>query len=210
MNKQDFIDDLVSRHKPVKLFRAGQKLTQWLILTISLNFFSMYIVQGFRPDFFKQLVSYPRFLFEIVSGSLLCIFLLYFSIRILIPGVQLIKKHFIWLSICFSVFFATLLLSWWIPSPPESSLGMRAHCNFEVFVYGTVGFVITFFYFKNFDLGVSRFQMASISLGSGLVPALFMQMACMYSPSHALVAHYGPVFLIGILGFLFYYCIYDY
>ncbi|WP_158678829.1 hypothetical protein [Pseudoalteromonas sp. T1lg75] len=40
----------------------------------------------------------------------------------------------------------------------------------------------------------------SLSLASGMMPALYMQLACMYEPGHILLFHITPGLLVMVIG----------
>ena len=84
--------------------------------------------------------------------------------------------------------------------------GKRAHCVLEAYLYSTPPLIAGYLLiYKRFSLNAVR---AGVFLGisAGMLPALFMQISCMYDPRHILTHHLGPILIViigAILGMLF-------
>ena len=75
-------------------------------------------------------------------------------------------------------------------------LGKRGHCYLETIVYATPPLVVAVWWQrKHFSLAPAR-SAALAGLVAGGIPALYMQIACMYQPVHGLVFHLGPALLV--------------
>jgi hypothetical protein len=198
--KSKFIHQLVLDLKPKRQWSAFSRLVFWMFSIISICSFVMILYKPFRSNSLSDLFSYPRFLLEIVSAFCFSSFLVYSLFASLIPSFK-IKKSIVVLGLSSgSLFITTLLLSLFTHSPAVSKLGARPHCVEEVFVYGLVSILSFLLYLKHSDYLPSQFHFFTLGMGVGIIPASLMQLACMYDPIHALLFHYGPIILVGLLG----------
>ncbi len=159
-----------------------------------------------REGALEAMIRSPQFAFESYTGLISSALFCAIAFQESIPGIQ--KRWLVGLS------FVTLLL--WIacyiaglsfPAIEPSMTGKRAHCVLEAYIYSgpplIVGYLLIY---QRFPLNSIR---AGIFLGicSGILPALFMQIACMYEPEHILTHHIAPMSVIiltgAILGLLF-------
>lgn len=159
-----------------------------------------------RQNAIESLLTKPQFAFEsilgFISGALFCLI----AFRESIPGLS--QKWLIYLT----YFSAIVWISCYVagltfPALEPSLLGKRAHCVLEAYLYSTPpllsGYLIIY---RRFPLDTLR---AGVFLGisAGMLPALFMQISCMYDPQHILTHHLGPVLVVvvggAILGMIF-------
>lgn len=154
-----------------------------------------------RTGALNALIINPQFAFEsllgFISGALFCALAFQESI----PG-----QHRKWL-VHLSFFTALLWITCYIvgltfPAIDPSRIGKRAHCVLEAYLYSVppmaIGFLLIY---QRFPLHSKR---AGIFIGTsaGMLPALFMQISCMYDPLHILTHHLGPASVVIILGMI--------
>lgn len=152
-----------------------------------------------REGALESLISSPQFAFEssigLISGGLFCVIAFQESI----PGLR--HKWLIYLS----YFSAILWVSCYViglsfPALEPSMLGKRAHCVLEAYLYSIPPLIIGYFLiYRRYPLNSLR---AGIFLGisAGMLPALFMQVSCMYDPRHILTHHIGPATVAIVIG----------
>ncbi|NOR80680.1 MAG: DUF1109 family protein [Methyloprofundus sp.] len=199
-NRMDLIKGLSANVPPVRP-RNG------ISLPIILWFFSSWIyvialslyLGPLRGGALKALITSPQFAFEssigFISGALFCVIAFQESI----PGLR--HKWLIYLS----YFSAILWISCYIvglsfPALEPSMLGKRAHCVLEAYLYSVPPLIIGYFLiYRRYPLNSLR---AGIFLGisAGMLPALFMQISCMYDPRHILTHHIGPAIVAIVVG----------
>lgn len=149
----------------------------------------------------NALITNPQFAFEsllgFVAGVLFCIIAFQESI----PGLQ--RKWLVHLSILTALLWIvcyTLGLSF--PAIEPSRIGKRAHCVLEAYLYSVppmfIGYLLIY---QRFPLNSIRAGLF-IGISAGMLPALFMQISCMYDPWHILTHHLGPASVVILLGIM--------
>ncbi|NOR80283.1 MAG: DUF1109 family protein, partial [Methyloprofundus sp.] len=199
-NRIDLIKDLSTNVPPV-CPRNGISLPIILWFFISWVYviaLSLYL-GPLRDGALESLITSPQFAFELsvgfISGVLFCVIAFQESI----PGLR--HKWLIYLS----YFSAILWVSCYVvglsfPALEPSMLGKRAHCVLEAYLYSIPPLIIGYFLiYRRYPLNSLR---AGIFLGisAGMLPALFMQISCMYDPRHILTHHIGPAFVAIVVG----------
>ncbi|NCN42446.1 DUF1109 family protein [bacterium] len=203
MKKQErFIHDLVGDLKPTHQWLPSWRSAAWFSVAFLLNAVLMYFAQAYRPGFFQQLLEFPRFLTEILSAFFLSGFLIFWFFSNLVPGNKLRPALFIFGVVSALIFLVTLVLGFQMASPPKSPLGARPFCVEEVFVYGLLGIVSFLFILRKTHYKISIKNYVLLGVGAGLLPATLMQVACLYSPLHGLLLHYGPILVLVPLALL--------
>jgi hypothetical protein len=100
----------------------------------------------------------------------------------------------------FAVAGFVLMLSWLAqyvfglaePALEPSELGKRAFCSMEVIAYSAPLILVALFFVRRlYPLSFVRAAL-SVGLAAGMMPALYMQLACMYEPVHILSFHLLP------------------
>ena len=144
-----------------------------------------------------------HFQFESLLGlaaSFLIMLVAWFSV---VPG--LLSRRLLRISLV--ALFSWLLLyvlGLYEPALEPSMHGKREHCYFESFLYSVPPLLLAFFLMsRRFALQQWRSGLL-MGLAAGVMPALFMQFACMYDPLHILQLHILPAFICGLLGALFF------
>jgi uncharacterized membrane protein YdbT with pleckstrin-like domain len=86
------------------------------------------------------------------------------------------------------------------PALEPSMLGKRSYCLYETIIYAIPPILIGLFFIRRlYPLSLVRTAM-SLSLAAGMLPALYMQLACMYEPSHILAFHILPGMAMVLIG----------
>lgn len=152
-----------------------------------------------RTGALNALISNPQFAIEsllgFISGALFCTLAFQESI----PGLQ--RKWLVHLSILMALLWiASYTFGLSFPAIEPSRIGKRAHCVLEAYLYSlppmTIGYLLIY---QFFPLNTPRAGLF-IGISSGMLPALFMQISCMYDPLHILTHHLGPALVVIILG----------
>jgi hypothetical protein len=88
------------------------------------------------------------------------------------------------------------------PVLEPSMLGKRDHCFIETLVFALPPTVLALFLvYRLFPLR-PVYGAALVCLAAGMMPALYMQIACMYAPVHILQMHIFPGLLVMVAGTL--------
>ena len=90
--------------------------------------------------------------------------------------------------------------------PDVSMVGKRAHCFLEGLAIAALPAGLGLRMVRRRTLRAGPLTGGLIGLAAGLLPALAMQLACLYDPSHALRFHFTPMLVaagaLGLLGAL--------
>ena len=79
-------------------------------------------------------------------------------------------------------------------------LGKREHCVWETFIYALPPMLLAFVLTRRlYPLQPVQTAMY-FSLAAGMMPALYMQIACMYAPDHILKFHILPGLIVVFVG----------
>lgn len=191
-DRDDLIASLSAGLPAVKpVANTGVLAAIWLIVSALWVVGVTHFFGPLRPGALEQLGSEPRFLFESLTGVAAIAWISLLAFKAAIPGA---------LSRRFAVIGALLMVLWWgsylvglvIPALEPSMLGKRAHCFVETLVYSVPPILLGLFMLRRlYPLQPVRTGMA-VSLAAGMLPALYMQLACMYAPDHILLFHMLP------------------
>ena len=201
MNENDLIEQLTRDLSPVARPRPlALVLGAWLLCSVVYVVTLMALLGPYRPGFADQLVTHPRFAFEMLLGigALLCFAVAAFnaavpgrgSKRILIAGWFMAAG---WLSHFLAGDIYVVL--------EPSMAGKRELCALEAYLYSVPPLLAAIWLqHKRFTLDPVRAAVYA-AVTAAMIPALVMQLACMYVPSHILEAHVLPVgILAGVTG----------
>ena len=154
-----------------------------------------------REGAILSLITSPQFAFEssvgLISGALFCVL----AFRESIPGLR--HQWLVYLSYLSAIaWISCYIVGLTYPALDPSLFGKRAHCVLEAYLYSIPPLLIGYFLiYKRYPLNPLR---AGIFMGisAGMLPALFMQISCMYDPRHILTHHLGPAVVAIAVGAL--------
>ena len=159
-----------------------------------------------RSGALEALITSPQFAFEsfvgFMSGALFCLIAFQESI----PGLR--HKWLIYLSyISAMLWVSCYVVDLSFPALEPSRVGKRVHCVLEAYLYNTPPLIAGYLLiYRRFPLDSIRAGIF-IGISAGMLPALFMQFACMYEPRHILTHHLGPGLVViaggAMLGLMF-------
>jgi hypothetical protein len=163
----------------------------WFVLSASYVVVMTHLLGPTRPGAFSQLFTEPRFLAESLLGVLAIIWISLVAFRAAVPAA--LTRNFAAAGlILMSLWLAQYVYGLVNPALEPSMLGKRGHCYIETMVYSIPPILAALFLIRR--LYPLRFIRTSMSLGlaAGMLPALYMQLACMYEPLHILTLHILP------------------
>lgn len=163
----------------------------WLIASLGYVVLVTHWFGPIRPGALDQLLSGPRFALEMVLGLGALVVAALAAFRSAVPGA--LTSRFAYTAAGLVVLWiAAYLVGLAAPALEPSMLGKRAHCFLETFVYALPPAALgCYLCWKYYPLDTSRMALRC-GLAAGLIPALYMQIACMYDPAHILVFHILP------------------
>jgi hypothetical protein len=153
-----------------------------------------------RPGAVEQLHRTPRFLFECLFGFAAIVTLSLAAFRTGIPTTTPITRRVAWPLSLLAVWIGLYLVGLIDPALAPSMVGKRAHCWLEAFLYGMPGLVLGVIALRRLWPLHGVWSGVLLGLASGALPALMMQIACMYAPLHILLYHLLPGLALGLVG----------
>jgi hypothetical protein len=201
MNKyNDLINDLSRDLAPVTPgIRVKTLATAWFSCSALFVVAATFLFGPVRPGVLAQLVSEPRFLLESLLGLMAILWVSLMAFRSAIPAN--LPRWFSILGLALIVLWlAQYVIGFASPALEPSSFGKRGHCFSETLVYSVPPIFVGLYLIRRlYPVRPVRTAM-SLSLAAGMLPALYMQLACMYEPSHILSFHILPGLLMVFAG----------
>jgi hypothetical protein len=200
MNKHDvLIANLSSDLEPVSPPPNINRLaTAWFLLSAIYVVAVIHLFGPIRPGAFSQLSTEPRFLLETMLGSAAILWTSLLAFRSAVPA-ALTKQFAVVGMVLMTLWLAQYVIGFVSPALEPSRLGNRTYCYFETLVYALPVIVTGIFLVRRlYPLRPVRTAM-SVGLVAGMLPALYMQVACMYEPSHILTFHILPGLLMVVV-----------
>jgi hypothetical protein len=144
-----------------------------------------------RPGVFGQFREAPRFLLETLLGVAAITWVGLLAFRSAVPG-ELTRKFAVAGLALMALWLAQYVIGLVSPALEPSEWGKRPYCYLETMIYSAPPILAALFIARRlYPLHYRRTAML-LALAAGMIPALFMQIACMYDPSHILLLHVLP------------------
>jgi hypothetical protein len=197
MNKQHILISNLSRDlapvsPPLNINRLAMA---WFLLSAIYVVAVTHLFGPIRPGAFSQLGTDPRFLLETMLGVAAILWTSLLAFRSAVPA-ALSKQFAATGMVLMALWLAQYVIGFVSPALEPSMLGKRNHCFIETLVYSLPVILTGLFLIRRlYPLRPLRTAM-SIGLAAGMLPALYMQLACMYEPSHILGYHIFPGLLM--------------
>jgi hypothetical protein len=153
-----------------------------------------------RPGFASQLVTSPRFAAETLFGILAGAFAIRVAFSLGIPRPGSPKRRVVLALGLLALWVSAYLYGLVDPTLEPSMSGKRRHCFVEVWLYGLPILLAGLLLLRRLA-SLDRLSAGLVTgAAAGAIPALFMQLACMYIPNHILIYHIAPGALLALLG----------
>ena len=140
-----------------------------------------------------------RFQFEIASGVAALVVCAVAAFRSAVPG-ALSRPLFGAAVALLLLWLGNYLVGLGSPALEPAMLGKRHFCIWETLLYGVPPALVAFAITRHLYPLRMKSSWAALALVAGLLPALYMQIACMYSPLHTLQFHILPGAAVALLG----------
>jgi hypothetical protein len=201
MNTQDsLIDSLASDLTPVRTMISIDALAlTWLLLSAVYVVAVTHILGPARENATVQLITEPRFLMENLLGFSAIATTALAAFRDAVPGAS--RKPLATLAIVLmTLWIANYVIGLVAPALEPSMLGKRDHCFMETLLYALPPMLAAqYLVWRLYPLKPMRAAF-SFSLAAGMLPAFYMQIACMYAPNHILLFHIFPGIMVVPIG----------
>ncbi len=196
MSDRELIDRLSAELAPVRrVARWPAASAGWLLASLAFVIATSLALGPYRPGFAAQLLAHPQFLLEMIVGTLALATFAAVALAGALPGRdnRWVRRG-AWMLL--SVWLAFFLIGPAAPSLEPSMLGKREHCALEAYLYSVPPLLaLLYLQRRRFVLHPYR-AVIQAAVAAGLLPALAMQLACMYEPVHILQFHVLPVAIL--------------
>ena len=192
----ELVDDLtpVTPQGSLLVPAAAWWLISWLWVTAATLAYA-----PLRPGALTALGSVPHFAAESLLGLLAGMLIAWIGFAESVPGMA--RRSLTLLTITIAGLWVTsYLVGFVIPALEPSMAGKRPHCFAETLVYSLPPIMAGVWLLRRRYVLRAVRSGALIGLAAGSLPALLMQVACMYSPAHILLFHIGPGLAMGLVG----------
>lgn len=186
------IADLSRDLAPVKAVPNVNALGMaWFLLSAAFVVAMIHLMGPVRPGAFTQLVAEPRFLLESLLGVGAILWIGMVSFRGSVPAA--LSRTFAAAGlVLMALWLAQYVIGLVSPALEPSELGKREYCYLETIAYSLPAVLVALFWVRRlYPLNYVRTAM-TLGLAAGMLPALYMQLACMYEPVHILSFHLLP------------------
>jgi len=184
--------DLVPVSNPTKINRLA---TAWCLLSAFYVVLVTDLIDPIRPGALTQLVTEPRFLLETLLGVVAILWISLIAFRSSVPA-ALNKQFAATGNMLLALWLAQYVIGLFSPALIPSTLGERPHCWLETMLYAVPVIVAGLYFVRRLYPLRPMSTAMSIGLAAGMLPALYMQIACMYNPVHILAFHILPGLLM--------------
>ena len=200
MNKHEkLISNLSTDLAPVSPAKNINRMAiSWFLLSAIYVVVVTHLFGPVRPGAFSQLATEPRFLLETMLGVVAILWVSLLAFRSAVPA-RLSKQFAVAGMVLMALWLAQYVIGFVSPALEPSRLGKRAYCYFETLAYSLPAILAGLYFVRRlYPLHPLRTAM-SVGLAAGMMPALYMQLACMYEPLHILAFHILPgLVMVGI------------
>lgn len=195
---ESLIDTLAGDLQPVRpvAARLWQQALLWLALSAAYVALMTALTGPLRPGALQQLAAHPRFLAECLAGVAAILALALVGFRSAIPG-ALSRKALLLAAGLTLVWVLNYVVGLASPTLEPSMLGKRPHCYLETLMLGLPPVLAAIYWQQRLFPLRPLVSAALVGLAAGMLPALYMQVACMYAPGHILMWHILPGALMG-------------
>lgn len=152
-----------------------------------------------RPNALTQLATEPRFLLETGLGAVAIAFIGVMAFRSAVPGATTRTGVLIGAGLMV-LWLANYVLDLAYPALEPSMLGKRDHCFTETLLFALPPVGLALLLSRRFYPLQPVYSASLFCLAAAMLPALYMQIACMYVPAHILQFHILPALLVTLLG----------
>lgn len=190
------VDQLASGLQPVSVAPSpGSLAVLWLAASALFVVLATHWLGPIRAGAGDQLAQEWRFALEMVLGVVAAVALAAAAFRAASPG-RLGRGLLAFALVTSGLWVAGFGWGLMDPALEPSMAGKRDHCLYETFLIGLLPLLAACYWQRR--LYALRPYRASLlaGLAAGILPALYMQVACMYDPAHILAFHVAPGVLL--------------
>jgi hypothetical protein len=146
-----------------------------------------------------EALSVPRFGAELLLGTGVGLTAIRAGLELGVPGAPKLRRLLGPALLIAAVWIALLIHALAHPTLEPNMAGKRGHCLIQALLFALPCLTLALGQIKRRSLKISPVACGAVGVASASIPALWMQIACMYSPQHTLTYHAAPIFVFGLL-----------
>jgi hypothetical protein len=200
MRRDDIVEQLAADLRPMRRLSSGAAIVLWLLLSWAFVIAITLATGDLRPGVFEQLQHSPRFVIECLLGFGVGVFAFRTAVLLALPGRASWRRAIPAVHAMFVLWIAAYVYGLVDPALEPSTLGYRPHCFSETLFFSGPPVALGLFVIARRTPIRRGWVGVLIGASAASLPALIMQIACMYDPKHILLFHLMPVVIIGIVG----------
>ena len=201
IDREQLIEHLVRDSAPVRWWqRATVVGTAWFLVAVAYVVVTALLTSPFRAGVGTQLLQHPLFLLETLVALLASVTVTHVAFALSVPG--RISRARAWLMTTMALtawlaFFAYGLVE---PALDPSMAGKRHLCYVETMTLSLPPLLLGLVMIRR-AYPVARGSTGFIiGAAAGMIPAMMMQLACMYIIDHILTHHIAPIAAVSLTG----------
>ncbi|MEM7135170.1 MAG: NrsF family protein [Myxococcota bacterium] len=200
MDRKQFIDQLAAEPRPAKRLSTGVAIALWLAASCTFVVGATLATGDLRPGVGEQLRDFPRFAAECALGLVAGIFVFRTGLLLSVPG-RLHWRRAVPLALALiALWIGAYVYGLWSPALEPSMVGKRPNCFGETFLFSSFPLALGLLLVARRAPLQRAWVGALVGAASTSLPALMMQVACMYDPRHILQFHLLPILIVGLVG----------
>lgn len=155
-----------------------------------------------RAGALPELLRSPQAFLEAGIGLAASIAAMVAGMEVGVPGAPRRWRLFLPTAILMSAWLGIIAYGVSHPALENSMLGKREHCFIQSLIFATPPYFLALRLLRERLPEASLFAGLLVGAAAAAIPALWMQMACMHDPVHAMKFHLTPVLALGLVGAL--------
>jgi hypothetical protein len=199
MRKDEIVEQLATDLRPVRRLSSGAAIVLWLSLSWAFVIAITLATGDLRPGVFEQLQHSPRFVIECLLGFGVGVFAFRGAVLLALPGRMSWRRAIPAVHAMVALWIAVYVYGLVDPALEPSTLGYRRHCFSETLLFSGPPVALGLFLIARRTPIRRGWVGGLIGASAASLPALIMQIACMYDPKHILLFHLMPVVILGIM-----------
>lgn len=202
-SRSRLIDSLVEDLAPVRVARSWRSaVLLWLGLSWVFVTSAVLLTGPLRTSAASVFTQSPSALLEFALGLAAGLTAIIAGLEMGVPGTPHTRRLFVLPAVLMAGWVGMIVYAMSNPSFEVSMLGKREHCFIESMVFATPPYFLALWLLRE---RMPQFQAGAVLLtgaAAGAIPALWMQLACMNDPLHALQFHLTPILATAVAGAL--------
>ena len=200
MKKDELLDRLAADLTPTRRFSPATLVVIWLTVSWAFVVAVTFATGDLRPSALAQLLSSPRFLLECLLGLIVGVLAFRAGVLLALPGRARWRRVVPETVVLIAVWFGAYVYGLIDPALEPSMVGKRPHCLAETFLFSSLPIALGLWLVARRTPIQRGWTGAMVGASAASLPALMMQIACMYDPKHILAFHLLPVLVMGLFG----------